>query len=177
MKKIVVALLLSFAAVSLPAAEAPHPTLARLVGEFEATVEQPDHTTGEWKSRSMTLTGRRLLDGHYVELRGVFTIEGFKEPISMALIWSFDPLQKEFRVAVFDNLIGLLDVFEQESADPLTLSNVSHGTYFASSNHGKSYSRIAVNWGEGDETRMEFAGSFDEGKSWRPYARLKLRRR
>jgi hypothetical protein len=58
--------------------------LESFIGEFTATHEERNHTTSEWSSRPMTVTGRQIAGGKYVELRGVFHFHGFEKPIETA---------------------------------------------------------------------------------------------
>src|SRR5687768_331890 len=78
MKRLGFLLLLAFAV----AAHAADP-LQSFIGEFTATHEERNHTTSEWSSRPMTVTGRPISGGKYVELRGVFHFNGFEKPIEL----------------------------------------------------------------------------------------------
>jgi hypothetical protein len=50
-----------------------------------------------------------------------------KKPIELVFLWSFDPFQKRVSAAGLDDFVGLLDVFEEEQASPVRVSNVPHG--------------------------------------------------
>src|SRR5687768_14998594 len=100
MKRLGLLLLLAFAVT----AHAADP-LESFIGEFTATHEERNHTTSEWSSRSMTVTGRPIAGGKYVELRGVFHFHGFEKPIELVFLWSFDPFQKRVRAAVLDDFV------------------------------------------------------------------------
>jgi hypothetical protein len=169
MKRLGFLLLLVFAV----AAHAADP-LEPFIGEFTATHEERNHTTSEWMSRPMTLTGRPIASGKYVELRGVFHFHGFDKPIELVFLWSFDPFQKRVRAAVLDDFVGLLDVFEQEQASPLRVSNVPHGTYFPDEKGRRGHSRFTVHHLERGVIRIDQEVSVDGGKSWTPGSRLTM---
>lgn len=122
----------------------------------------------------MTLTGRPIVGGKYVELRGVFHFQGFEKPIELLFIWSFDPFQKRVRAAVLDDLVGLFDVFEQEQASPLRVSNVPHGTYFPDEKGRRGHSRFTVYHLERGVIRIDQEVSVDGGKTWTPGSRLTM---
>jgi hypothetical protein len=151
--------------------------LKRFIGSFAATLEQRRPTSDEWTAEPMPVDGQWIVAGHYAEVRGSFRLHGFDRPIELVFVFSFDPFQKEYRAAVLDDYAGLLDVFEQEEANPLTLSNVGHGTYFSGSGGQRGFSRMVIDFLDAETTRLEFASSVDRGKSWRTYARLTLRPR
>ena len=151
--------------------------LKRFVGEFDGTLEQRRPKSDEWTTEPMPVRGQWIVDGHYAEVRGSFRLHGFDRPIELVILFSFDPFQKEYRAAVLDDYVGLLDVFEEERGAPLTLTNVSHGTYFAGPQGQRGFSRMVISSTDEETTRFEFASSTDAGKSWRTYARLTLRPR
>lgn len=148
--------------------------LQSFIGEFAATHEERNHQTSEWTSRPMTLTGRPIAGGKYVELRGVFHFHGFEKPIELVFLWSFDPFQKRVRAAVLDDFVGLLDVFEQEQESPLVLSNLPHGTYFPDEKGRRGHSRFTVRQLERGMIRIEQEVSVDSGKTWTPGSRLTM---
>lgn len=148
--------------------------LASFVGEFTARHEEGNHTTGEWSSRPMTLTGRPIAGGKFVELRGTFRFHGFEKPIELVFLWSFDPFQKRIRAAVLDDFVGLLDVFEQEQTSPLRVSNVRHGTYFPDEKGRRGHLRFTIHDLGRGVIRIEQEGSVDGGKSWTPGSRLTM---
>jgi hypothetical protein len=120
-----------------------------------------------------TLTGRPIAGGKYVELRGIFHFHGFEKPIELVFLWSFDPFQKRIRAAVLDDLVGLLDVFEQEQASPLRVSNMPHGTYFPDEKGRRGYSRFTIHQLERGLIWIEQEVSVD-GKSRTPGSRLTM---
>ena len=150
--------------------------LQRFVGEFEGTLEQrnPHEKDAQWVATPVTLSGRWSVSGHYAELRGTFEFGGIDKPIEMLLLWGWDRFQKEYRLVVLDDFVGLVDVFEQQSASPLTLSNVAHGTYFEDRD-GRTFNRVIVEFPEDGAMYMQWAGSRD-GKTWREFARVRLAR-
>jgi hypothetical protein len=172
MKSLALLLVLTFAA----AAHAAGP-LQPFIGEFTATHEEQNHQTLEWMSREMTLTGRAISGGKYVELRGVFRFHGFAKPIELVFLWSFDPFQKRVRAAVLDDFVGLLDVFEQEQASPLRVSNVPHGTYFPDDKGRRGNSRFTIHQLERGGIRIEQETSMDGGRTWAPGSRLTMKRK
>lgn len=174
--KIGFAVLVAFIELTSFAAEPPAaPQLNAFAGELEGTLEQ-QVKKGEWSSSSVSLSGRPIVAGRYVELRGTFRFAGFARPIEIVFLWSYDPFQNEYRLAVLDDYSGLLDVFEQESSSPLTLSNVRPGTFFQDAKGRRSYNQVTVHFAGDGALRMQWAGSTDEGKTWREYARVTLRR-
>ena len=150
--------------------------LVAFAGEFEGTFEQ-QVKKGEWMTSSVSLSGKPIVSGRYVELRGTFDFAGFEKPMEIVMLWSYDPFQKEYRLAVLDDFAGLLDVFEQESANPLKLSNVRHGTFFQDAKGRRSYNSVTVHFLDDGALRMQWAGSLDDGKTWQEFARLTLRRK
>ena len=172
MKKIL-CVLAALVAVSASANE----HLKGFIGEFEGTVQQLDlHASNPtWTATPVALSGRWIVAKHYAEVRGKFKFAGIPQAVELVFLWSWDPFQKEYRLVVLDDLVGLVDVFEQESTDPLTLSDFSHGTYFQDA-HGRSYNRVTVDFVEGGAIRMQWAASRD-GKSWSDFARLNVKPR
>jgi hypothetical protein len=150
--------------------------LEPFVGEFQGTLEQRNahEKNAQWVASPVALTGRWLVSNHYAELRGTFKLTGIARPIDLVFLWGWDPFQKEYRLVVLDDLVGLVDVFEQESSAPLTFTNVAHGTYFQDE-HGRGYSRVIVEFPEDGAFRMQWASSRD-GKEWRDYARVTFKR-
>lgn len=150
--------------------------LKPFVGEFEGTFEQlnPHQKDAQWTAAPVRLSGRWIVSEHYAELRGTFRLTGFEKPMEFVFLWSWDPFQKEYRLALLEDFAGLLDVFEQDSTAPLTLSNVSHGTFFEDE-HGRTFNRVIVHFLETGSVRMEFAGSRD-GKKWQEFARVTFKR-
>jgi hypothetical protein len=162
-------------AVSLTTfAEPASQRLAPFVGEFDGVFEEWDHERKVWTRNSILITGRPVVSGHYVELRGRYPFAGFERPVELVLLWSYDPFQKEYRLAVLDDLVGLLDVFEQDQSEPLRVANVHHGTYFAAGEGRRGWSRMTVAFANGRLAHIGVESSSDEGKTWRPNARLIL---
>jgi hypothetical protein len=152
------------------------PQLKPLIGEFEGTFEQQVQK-GEWSTSTIAVNGRPLVSERYVELRGTYDIAGFEKPMELVMLWSWDPFQKEYRLAVLDDLVGLLDVFEQVSSTPLKLTNLSHDTFFQDEKGRRSHTAVTVQFLEDDALRIEWAGSIDRGTTWRELGRVTLRRK
>jgi hypothetical protein len=171
------AVLATLIAMSISAAE-PQIDAERLrpfVGEFEGSFEQR-LKKDEWTTSSVSLSGRPIVSGRYVEFRGTFDFAGFEKPMELVMLWSWDPFQKEYRLAVLDDYAGLLDVFEQKSASPLQMSNVSHGTFFQDGRGRNSWSTLTVHFLEDGALRMHLAASTDGGTTWLEISRFTLRR-
>src|SRR5688572_30042069 len=115
--KRIICVVLAFAAISASAEDRLEP----FIGEFEGTLEQLNlHEEGAaWVGSPVALSGKWIAAKHFAEVRAKFRMAGLPKPVEFIFLWGWDPFQKEYRLVVLDDLVGLVDVFEQESSAPL----------------------------------------------------------
>lgn len=149
---------------SLPAGPAPElDPIARLVGAWELHVEQFRPGSEDWiVVPSDTSLVWLEMDGRYVRQRLVLRPPG-QRPLTTDFLFSFDPWERRYRVAVLDDLFGLLDVFEGTwEGGTLRVDNVESRTFF--SDQGIA-SRFDLDLEE-DRIHVRQWISYDEGATW-----------
>jgi hypothetical protein len=166
MKTKTLLLLLTLIAASAFAAnpDAPPPELKRLAmlaNDFTAVLEQRDRKTEEWSSRVVEVSGREILAGRFIENRTRIQFTGEPRPSEVHIIWSYNVFNKRYRMAVLDDLVGMLDVFEQFSDEPLSVTNAFGN-------------RVTVRPLDGGKVRLEADRTSDGGKTWTEVMRLTL---
>ena len=108
------------------------------------------HLIGSWTGTTEGATPRRVeivfreeLSGHMIAGDYTSTYEG--RPLRQVMLFTFDPVRREYRCAVVDNIYGLLDVYEgQRSRTRLVLSNERAATT------GKVVYRFVLDAGDPD---------------------------
>jgi hypothetical protein len=144
--------------------DAPAPELKRLsvlANDFTAVVEQRSPKTGEWWSQAVEVSGREILAGRFVENTARIQFPGEPRPSGLQIIWSYDALNKRYRMALLDDLTGMLDVFEQTSDQPLAFTNPLSN-------------RLTLRPLDGGKVRLDLDVTKDGGKSWIESLRVTL---
>jgi hypothetical protein len=144
--------------------DAPAPELKRLsmlANDFTGVVEQRSSKTGEWSAQAVEVSGREILAGRFVENRVRIQFPGEPRPSGLQLIWSYDVLNKRYRMALLDDLTGMLDVFEQASDQPLSFTNAFGN-------------RLTLRPFDSGKVRMDLDVTKDGGKSWAEALRATL---
>lgn len=159
-------LLLTITAATAFAArpDVPAPELKRLAvlaHDFTGVLEQRNGKTGEWSSRPVEVSGREILAGRFVENRTRIQFRGEPRPSGLQMIWSYDSLNKRYRMVLLDDLVGMLDVFEQASAQPLSFTNAFGN-------------RLTLRPLDSGMVRMDVDATSDAGKSWTEVLRVTL---
>ena len=94
---------------------------------------------------------------------GIFPMPGHDRPVAMLLLFSYDPFQKLVRVAILDDLVGLLDGFAGSwQGSELVVTNLACDSRF----HGAN-SRLTLAMQDADRFEIRSDVSMDRGKTWK----------
>jgi hypothetical protein len=137
--------------------------LEQLVGVWQVTSRAPDGNGGWHSASPVFVEAAPILRGHFVAMEGLFPMPGLPRPLAMLLLFSRDPFQDLVRVAVLDDLVGLLDGFTGTwEGDELVATNLACDSRW----QGKAHGRLRLVADGADRFEMHSETSLDRGATW-----------
>lgn len=149
--------------------------ISYIVGEWNANIQKPDKNG--WKTfESSPFIGERVFRDKLIKLEGRVA---FDETFSayMSLTIGYDSWNKVYRIAMIDDVYGLIDVYEGgKDKGRLVLTNIDTNT--STLNGSKNvYGRMTIVRKAKDKFEIKTEVSIQEKDKWQPYLKLVLSRK
>ncbi|TXH72180.1 MAG: DUF1579 domain-containing protein [Lysobacteraceae bacterium] len=119
--------------------------IAGLIGTWRMTPSYLDQASGEWREGEVFYAAfDPQYDGRYLRSEFVMPMPGLPA-FRMSWTLSYDRYRKRYRMAVLENVVGLMDIYEGEwQGDALQLDDKRTGTSAPGANGQLIFARFVV---------------------------------